>query len=81
MFGISTLLGLIGLGVKVAEISTGKGEDKAAMVMKTVAENPLAAPMMNSELLAVIQNELLPVIVKIAHLTGEFKKTEDPNPE
>ena len=81
MFGISTLLGLIGIGVKVAEISTGKGKDKAAQVMKTVAENPIAAPVMNAQLLLVIQNELLPVIVKIAHLTGEFKKTEDTNPE
>ena len=73
MFGISTLLGLIGMGIKVAEITTGKGEDKAALVMKTVAENPIAGPVMNSELLSVIQNELLPVIVKIAHLTGEFE--------
>jgi len=80
MFGISSLLGIIGLGIKVAEISTGKGEDKANMVMKSIAENPIAAPVMNSELLLVIQNELLPVIVKIAHLTGEFKSNSNPSP-
>lgn len=78
MFGISALLGLIGLGVKVAEISTGKGEEKAEMVMKTVMDNPIAAPVMNSELLLVIQSELIPVIVKIAHLTGEFHNHPDP---
>ena len=76
MFGLWTLLGLISIGTKVAEITTGKGEEKAAMVMKTITESPIAGPVMNSELLSVIQNELLPVIVKIGHLTGEFKKAE-----
>ena len=76
-FGLGTILSMVDLGVRVAELAGGSGPEKKKEALKQITENPLMTVSGQPELERLIEDELLPVIVKLAHLVGSFERISD----
>jgi hypothetical protein len=74
MFGLGSILSVVNLGVRVAELIGGSGEEKRAKAMEEVTKHPLMTIQGNPELEREIEDVLLPSIVRVAHLVGSFSK-------
>lgn len=74
MFGLGAILSVVDLGVRVAELIGGTGQEKRAKAMEEITKNPLMSIQGNPDLEREIEDVLLPSIVRIAHLVGSFSK-------
>lgn len=81
MFGLGTILSVVQLGVKVGELFRGSGPEKKIEAMKTITDNPYVTIKGNPELERLIEDELIPLLVRLAHLTGAFSKRDVPESE
>jgi len=73
--GLSTFLNIANLGIKVAELAGGSGPTKKAAALEAIVSNPIMRIRRNPELERFLEDELLPVMVKLAHLLGSFQRS------
>jgi len=76
-FGLGTLLGIGQLAIKASELLGGSGKEKSAAAVKEITDHPLVSIKGNPELERFLEDELIPMLVKLAHLVGSFERASD----